>query len=48
MTSLSKKPPVYKQKSHGVEVVVWKRVNDDGKAFYRRCQVNSSWRDHQV
>jgi hypothetical protein len=33
MTSLSKKGPVYKQKSHGIEVAVWKREHD-GKAFY--------------
>jgi hypothetical protein len=34
MTSLNKKPPVYKQKSHSVEVAVWKREGEDGKAFY--------------
>jgi hypothetical protein len=44
MTSLSKKGPVYKQKSHGIEVAVWKRVNDDGKAFYS-VSANRSYRD---
>jgi hypothetical protein len=34
MTSLSKKGPVFKLKSHGVEVAMWKWVNDDGKAIY--------------
>jgi hypothetical protein len=35
MTSLSKKGPVYKQKSHGIEVAVWKREHD-GKAVLQR------------
>jgi len=43
MTSLSKKPPVYKQKSHGVEVAVWKREHED-QAFYS-ISVNRSYRD---
>jgi hypothetical protein len=43
MTSLSKKPPVYKQKSHGIEVAVWKREHD-GKAFYS-ISINRSYRD---
>src|SRR5688572_13101907 len=34
MTSLAKRPPIFKQKSHGVEVAVWRRTSDDGKAFY--------------
>jgi hypothetical protein len=43
MTSLSKKGPVYKQKSHGIEVAVWKREHED-KAFYS-ISVNRSYRD---
>ena len=43
MTSLSKKRPVYKQKSHGIEVAVWKREHED-KAFYS-ISVNRSYRD---
>jgi hypothetical protein len=46
MTSLNKKPPVYKQKSHGVEVAVWKRENDEGKAFYS-VSANRSYRDSE-
>jgi hypothetical protein len=46
MTSLSKRPPVYKQKSHGVEVAVWKRENDEGKAFYS-VSANRSYRDSE-
>ena len=44
MTSLNKKPPVYKQKFHGIEVAVWKRVNDEGKAFYS-VSATRSYRD---
>jgi hypothetical protein len=44
MTSLSKKPPVYKQKSHGIEVAVWRRTSEDGKAFYS-VSANRSYRD---
>ena len=44
MTSLNKKGPVYKQKSHGVEVAVWKRENEDGKAFYS-VSATRSYRD---
>jgi hypothetical protein len=34
MTSLSKKPPVFKLKSYGVEVAVWKRISpEDGRVF---------------
>jgi hypothetical protein len=43
MTSLSKRLPIYKQKSHGIEVAVWKREHDD-KAFYS-ISVNRSFRD---
>ncbi len=43
MTSLSKKPPIYKQKSHGIEVAVWKREHED-KVFYS-ISVNRSYRD---
>jgi hypothetical protein len=43
MTSLSKKGPVYKQKSHGIEVAVWKREHD-GKAFYS-VSATRSYRD---
>jgi hypothetical protein len=43
MTSLSKKGPVYKQKSHGIEVEVWKREHED-KVFYS-ISVNCSYRD---
>jgi hypothetical protein len=44
MTSLAKRPPVYKQKSHGVEVAVWKRTSEDGKAFYS-VSASRSYRD---
>jgi hypothetical protein len=40
MTSLSKRLPIYKQKSHGIEVAVWKREHDD-KAFYSWQNSNS-------
>ena len=43
MTSLSKRPPVYKQKSHGIEVAVWKREHED-KAFYS-VSATRSYRD---
>ena len=43
MTSLAKRGPVYKQKSHGVEVAVWKRDADD-KAFYS-VSASRSYRD---
>jgi hypothetical protein len=43
MTSLSKKPPIYKQKSHGIEVAVWKRVHED-KTFYS-VSATRSYRD---
>lgn len=43
MTSLSKKGPVYKQKSHGIEVAVWKREHDE-KAFYS-VSASRSYRD---
>ena len=43
MTSLSKKGPVYKQKSHGIEVAVWKREHE-GKAFYS-ISATRSYRD---
>jgi hypothetical protein len=45
MTSLSKKGPVYKQKSHGIEVAVWKREYD-GKAFYS-VSATRSYRDSE-
>jgi hypothetical protein len=45
MTSLSKKGPVYKQKSHGIEVAVWKREHD-GKAFYS-VSATRSYRDSE-
>ncbi len=45
MTSLSKKGPVYKQKSHGVEVAVWKRVHED-KTFYS-VSATRSYRDSE-
>jgi hypothetical protein len=44
MTSLNQKGPVYKQKSHGIEVAVWKRVNDDDKAFFS-ISATRSYRD---
>ena len=40
---MSKKGPVYKQKSHGIEVAVWKRTHDD-KAFYS-VSATRSYRD---
>ena len=43
MTSLSKKGPVYKQKSHGIEVAVWKREHED-KTFYS-ISATRSYRD---
>ena len=43
MTSLSKRPPVYKQKSHGIEVAVWKREHED-KAF-NSVSATRSYRD---
>jgi hypothetical protein len=46
MSSLSKKPPVYKQKSHGIEVAVWKRENDEGKAFYS-VSATRSYKDNE-
>jgi hypothetical protein len=46
MTSLAKRPPIFKQKSHGVEVAVWKRENDEGKAFYS-ISANRSYRDSE-
>jgi hypothetical protein len=46
MTSLAKRGPVYKQKSHGVEVAVWKRDSDDGKAFYS-VSASRSYRDSE-
>ena len=46
MTSLNKKPPIYKQKSHGLEVAVWKRANDEGNAFYS-VSANRSYRDSE-
>jgi hypothetical protein len=45
MTPLSKKDPVYKQKSHGIEVAVWKREHD-GKAFYS-ISATRSYRDSE-
>jgi hypothetical protein len=45
MTSLNKKGPVYKQKSHGIEVAVWKRENDEGKAFYSISATRSYKKD---
>jgi len=44
MTSLSKKGPVYKQKSHGIEVAVWARTTEDGKKFYS-VSATRSYRD---
>ena len=43
MTSLSTKGPVYKQKSHGIEVSGWKREHED-KAFYT-VSAGRSYRD---
>ena len=43
MTSLSKQGPVYKQKSHGIEVAVWKRERED-KAFYS-ISINRTYRN---
>jgi hypothetical protein len=44
MTSLAKRPPIYKQKSHGIEVAVWKREGSDGRAFYS-ISASRSYRD---
>lgn len=46
MTSLSKKGPVYKQKSHGIEVAVWRRENSEGKAFFS-VSATRSYRDSE-
>ena len=46
MTSLSKKGPVYKQKSHGIEVAVWARTTEDGKKFYS-VSASRSYRDSE-
>ena len=44
MTSLSKKGPVYKQKSHGIKVAAWQREHE-GKAFYSVSATRSYKKD---
>jgi len=45
MSSLNKKGPVYKQKSHGIEVAVWRREGENGQAFYSVSATRSYKKD---